>query len=258
MRHQRHGTSVRTLSTDPGQSRPHFDAHPFSPYPVAGDRAFPRAGLIGRYNLALGHLADRGDLAQCLHLAAQMKAQGVKPDILTYNCLIRACERETLAKHAVAIFEDMLAVGLRPERETFHLLFKVSFLHGLTPECSLTPGQVHSQEYSSVVLALWSKMLEAGIIPNSTSYEILIIHLTKEENLELALTILTEMEKRDISPSTETAESIILLAATQGNPRLALDLATSYEAVSVRPLSTATWVHLLAACAEYLFVSQNN
>jgi len=100
-------------------------------------------------------------------------------------------------------------------------------------------------------------MLEAEIIPNATSYEILITHLTKEENLEMALTILTEMEKRNLSPSTETAESIVSLAAKQGNPRLALDLATSYEAVSVRPLSTAVWVHVLATCAEYLFVSQN-
>jgi pentatricopeptide repeat protein len=101
-------------------------------------------------------------------------------------------------------------------------------------------------------------MSEAEIIPNATSYGILIAHLAKEENLEMALTILTEMEKRDLSPSTESAESIVLLAAKQGNPRLALDLVTSYEAVSVRPLSTAVWVHVLASCAEYLFVSRND
>jgi pentatricopeptide repeat protein len=101
-------------------------------------------------------------------------------------------------------------------------------------------------------------MLEAEIIPDATSYEILIAHLTKEENLEMALTILTEMEKRDLSPSTETAESIVLLAAGQGNLRLALDLATSYQAVSTRPLSTEIWVRILASCAEYLFVSQDS
>ena len=101
-------------------------------------------------------------------------------------------------------------------------------------------------------------MLEAEIIPNATSYEILITHFAREENLEMVLTILTEMEKRDLSPSTEAAEGIVYLAAKQGNPRLALDLATSYEAVSVRPLSTAIWVHVLASCAEYLFVSQSN
>jgi len=101
-------------------------------------------------------------------------------------------------------------------------------------------------------------MLEAKIDPNATSYEILIARLTEEENLEMALAILTEMEKRDLSPSTETAESIVFLATKQGNPRLALDLATSYETVSVRPLSTSIWVHVLASCADYLFVSQGN
>lgn len=124
--HQRRGASVRTLSTDVGRSTPHFDAQQFSPYPVAGGPIFTRAGLIGRYNLALGHFADRGDLIQCIKTAAQMKTQGVKPNVLTYNCLIRACGRDALWRHASAIYEDMITTGLQPERETFHLLFKVS------------------------------------------------------------------------------------------------------------------------------------
>jgi len=124
--HQRRGTSARTLSTNAGQPSPHFEAQSFPPYPVTGGPISPRAGLIGRYNLALGALADKGDPIRCLRLAVRMKAQGVKPDTLTYNCLIRACGREALGWWAVAFFEDMLAAGLQPERETFHLLFKVS------------------------------------------------------------------------------------------------------------------------------------
>lgn len=138
MRQQRRDSSVRTVSTDVGQPSPHFNAQPFLPHLLAGGATFPRTMLIGRYNLILGRLADRGDLAQCLYLAAQMKAQGVKPDILTYDCLIRACVKDGLAKEAMAIFEDMLATGLRPERETFHLLFEVRFPHGLSWVCSLT------------------------------------------------------------------------------------------------------------------------
>ena len=109
-----------------------------------------------------------------------------------------------------------------------------------------------------MVLGLWNRMLEDEIIPNATSYDILTTHLAKEGNLEMALATLTDMEKRDLSPSTETAESIVLLATKQGNPRLALDLATTYEDVSVRPLSTTVWVHILASCAEYMFVSRSN
>jgi len=125
-RHQRRGASARTLSTDVGRSSPHFDAQQFSPYPVAGGAVFPRAGLITRYNLALGHFADKGNLTQCIETAARMKTQGVKPNVLTYNCLIRACGKDGIWRHAIAIYEDMLTMGLQPERETFHLLFKVS------------------------------------------------------------------------------------------------------------------------------------
>ena len=119
---------MRTLATNASQLNPHFDAHPFSPSSAVGGPIFSRAGLIGRYNVALGQLADEGDLTRCLQLAARMKTQGVKPDVLTYHCLIRACGKEGLTNHAVAIFEDMLAAHLQPERETFHLLFKVSLL----------------------------------------------------------------------------------------------------------------------------------
>ena len=134
VRHQRRGNSPRTFSANVGHSSPRFDVQPFLPYPVAGGATFSRIGSIGQYNLALGHLADRGDLTQCLRLAAQMKMQEVKPNILTYNCLIRACGRDALAMQAIAIFEDMLAVGLQPERETFHQLLKVCPPESIDPE----------------------------------------------------------------------------------------------------------------------------
>ena len=124
--HQRRGASARTLSTDAGRSSPHFDAQQFYPYPFTGGAVFTRAGMVGRYNLALGYFADRGNLIQCINTAAQMKTHGVKPNVLTYNCLIHACGKEAHSRHAIAIYEDMLSMGLRPERETFHSLFKVS------------------------------------------------------------------------------------------------------------------------------------
>jgi len=138
--HRGGGTSARTLSTNVGQSGPHLNAQPFSPYAVTGEPSHPRAGLVGRYNLALSHTADREDLIGCLRLARQMKAQGVKPDVPTYNCLIRACGSRVLARWAVALFEDMLAAGLQPERETFHALFKVSFPVRIDPRSFADPG----------------------------------------------------------------------------------------------------------------------
>ena len=137
VRHQRRAASVRTLITDAVRPTSHFDPHLLTPNIITG-RAIPsRSGSIGRYNLALGYLADKGHLVECLQMATQMKTHGVKPDILTYHCLIRAAGARGLANQAVAIFEDMLALGLQPERETFHLLFKVSFIAQIDPGCPL-------------------------------------------------------------------------------------------------------------------------
>lgn len=138
--HQRRGASARTFSTNVGQTTRRFDVQSFPSYTVAGGTTFSHTGLIGRYNLALGHLADKGDPTHCLQLAAQMKVQGVKPDVLTFNCLIRACGERALSRHAMAIFEDMLAVGLDPERETFHLLFKVCFPTRIGPSSFTDSG----------------------------------------------------------------------------------------------------------------------
>ena len=66
-----------------------------------------------------------------------MKARGIKPTVLTYNCLIRACGRLALPKQAIAIYEDMLAAGLQPGRETFHLLFEVSIPPRIYPGASV-------------------------------------------------------------------------------------------------------------------------
>jgi hypothetical protein len=41
---------------------------------------------------------------------------------------------------ANAIFEDMLAVGLQPERETFHLLLKVCSLLRINPRVFIDFG----------------------------------------------------------------------------------------------------------------------
>jgi pentatricopeptide repeat protein len=97
-------------------------------------------------------------------------------------------------------------------------------------------------------------MLGMGVVPNVSSYDIIIGCVTQEKNLEMALALLTDMESRGLSPTSETAEYIIVLAARLGHPRLAIDLATSYETGSVRPLGNLAWVDCLAASAEYLYV----
>lgn len=84
-----------------------------------------RSGPLGRYNLTISKLAARGKLTEALRMCAQMKAEGVQPDLLTYTSLIMACRADALHMEAWAIYEDMLGFGLSPDREIFHRLIQV-------------------------------------------------------------------------------------------------------------------------------------
>lgn len=59
-------------------------------------------------------------------LAKRMKDEGIKPDTTTYNHMLNACAKEGLFVEARAVFEDMVALGVRPSRETFHHMMRVS------------------------------------------------------------------------------------------------------------------------------------
>ncbi len=75
----------------------------------------------------LGSQVDKGNTINIMVIAKRMKDEGISPDMSTYNHLLRACVRERLYPEARAIFEDMLSMGLQPNRQTFHLLMQVSY-----------------------------------------------------------------------------------------------------------------------------------
>ena len=68
---------------------------------------------------------DRKRPIKVMELAQRMKEEGVQPDITTYKHLLDACAQQKLNAEARAIFEDMLAMGVQPDRQIFHNLLKV-------------------------------------------------------------------------------------------------------------------------------------
>jgi pentatricopeptide repeat protein len=68
----------------------------------------------------------RGRYAECLQVAAQMKQEGVRPDLATYNALLESASKSyTLQMDTWAIFEDMLASGVKPDVNTINFILKV-------------------------------------------------------------------------------------------------------------------------------------
>jgi len=118
VRHQRRGASVRTLATDVGRSNRYFDAHPF-PYSAAGGPVFSRAGLIGRYNFTLGHLADEGltqtNYEDAFFYLEEMKGQKMIPSLNIYESLIHKCHDGRRAVRALNAVETGMG-----ERDLIH------------------------------------------------------------------------------------------------------------------------------------------
>ena len=83
------------------------------------------ATQVAHYNLRIGYLANMGKTIQLLETCAEMKRRGVQPDHTTYDLMLEACTDLAMYPEALAIFEDMVAMGYAPHELTFHHLLKV-------------------------------------------------------------------------------------------------------------------------------------
>ena len=81
---------------------------------------------LARFNMMIASQLDRGKTGAVFTIVKRMKAEGIRPDRTTYNCLLQACAQESLYAEARGIFEDMVAMGIHPDRQTFHHLMRVS------------------------------------------------------------------------------------------------------------------------------------
>ncbi|KAF8967814.1 hypothetical protein BDZ97DRAFT_1801393 [Flammula alnicola] len=75
------------------------------------------------YTVRIMAASNSGRFADCLHLAARMKSDGLVPDASIYNALMSLAARDRSWLFAWAIFDDMLLAGIQPTSATFtHLI----------------------------------------------------------------------------------------------------------------------------------------
>ncbi|KAI0757198.1 hypothetical protein C8Q80DRAFT_1091740 [Daedaleopsis nitida] len=192
---------------------------------------------LARLNMFLQNQVDKGKTINIMTIAKRMKEDGFRPDLTTYNSILQACAWEKCQDEARAVFADMLSMGVQPDRQTFHLLIQTS----------------HSAD-QSVLVEVLKTMEEWSILPNETTYEIMISRFSANNRLELALQSLSQLARDGLSPTLTTASEVIRCAAKLGFSRLALDLADAFESTSVRRLDSDVWVDILASSAEELYV----
>ncbi|KAG6907662.1 hypothetical protein DXG01_007866 [Tephrocybe rancida] len=190
-----------------------------------------------RFNMRMMEAAEQGRYADVLDIAANMKSEGIQPDLTTYSALMRAADRHRRWLDAWAILDDLLAVGLQPDITIFNYFI-----------------QAQSTCTSDYLWKALNKMEELGVMPNATTFAPAITRYIGDNNTELALQCYRAMKTYNVIPDITTTASLIGHVADVGYPRLALDLLADYEKVSVRRMDHTVWVQCLTASTEALYL----
>ncbi|KAI6157784.1 hypothetical protein BKA82DRAFT_4061395 [Pisolithus tinctorius] len=185
---------------------------------------------------AISHAKGTRRLIPCLRLVREMKRERVKPDLTIYNSLLACIAEEGLPLEAWAVIDDMIAVGILPDRQSYHHV-------------------LHASRWSPLE-ATWEtleKMVDRGVPPNEQTYALIIKRITTTEGVELALQFMHEMAKRGFTSDLTATQDVIKLAAHLNFPRLAIDIAQNFEAHSVRRIDSEAWISCLVSSAELFY-----
>ncbi|KAJ3992641.1 hypothetical protein F5050DRAFT_1787455 [Lentinula boryana] len=191
---------------------------------------------LARANAQLASAATRGDSQRALEVVADMKLRGTKPDLDTYNLLLRSISGNVRSADAWAIFEDMKSYGIKPDVKTFNALIVA-----------------HQHRNSSYLWPIIRAMEEMGVEPNAATYSLIITYFASAKNIEAALRYFHAMKRKGIEPELRTLQLIVQAAADSGHARLALDVLNAFESDSVRRLESDVWINCLTASASCLW-----
>ena len=202
---------------------------------------------------AISHAKGTRWLIPYLRLVREMKRERIKPDFVIYNSLLACIAEEDLPLEAWAVIGDMLAMGISPDRQSYHHILRV----GVTFLTGILYDLMSSRPYDGHLSSSWEaleKMTEQGFPPNEQTYTLIVKRIAAAEGIEPALQVMHEMAKRGFPLDLPTAtQDVIKLAADLHFPRLAIDLARNFETHSVRRIDGKTWMACLVSSAELLY-----
>jgi len=132
-----------------------------------------KAGLkpsMDTYNQTLLALGKIGSFDNVLHVLAEIKSRGLKPDIRIYeNYLLPGLLKASRTKEVLNILHDMIAVSVQPTMQTFH---------------GALEGPFWAENQTEKLLDLVSLMVTARIIPNLQTAKLILENPTFKKAVE--------------------------------------------------------------------------
>ncbi|KAI5386359.1 pentatricopeptide repeat-containing protein At1g55890, mitochondrial [Lathyrus oleraceus] len=125
----------------------------------------------------------------------------VKPDLVSYNTLIKALLEMGSFDSAVAVVEEMEKEGVKTDLITFNTL-----LDGLYSKGRFEDGE-----------KLWGKLGEKNVVPNIRTYNARLLGLAMVKKTGEAVEFYEEMEKKGVKPDIFSLNALIKGFANEGN-----------------------------------------
>ena len=140
--------------------------------------------------------AGRVDLALDVYYY-DMPERDLRPNVVTYNALIRACGRDGHVHRAYGVFNDMLKGGVKPDIITFLALINA---------CAIV-GEVES------AFDVYRTMQRAGVLPDVMTYTALITACGKAGEVGRAFGMYDEMLRAGLEPTNKTYSALMMACA---------------------------------------------
>lgn len=187
---------------------------------------FERRGLVCNevsFN-ALMAAAARGDhIEEAFTMYNEMCAMGLKPNCECFTTLITMCGRAGMLERALQLHQHMIAGGLAPSVVTFNAL--LTAVRGSERE-----------DCGDVALRVLKVMRETeGCAPDVISYSTVIDALGRDGRLTEMRGVAEDMRGRGIQPNLVTYTSMITALGRHGDLEAALGLVEEMDARGIRP-----------------------
>ncbi|CAN6247519.1 unnamed protein product [Urochloa humidicola] len=155
------------------------------------DLGIPRTVLS--YNAVLKAILCRGREAMARRIYNAMIAEGVAPDLSTYNTLIWGFGLCKKMEAVVRVFGDMKAHGVVPDATTYNTLLNAW----------VRAGDLESAR------KVFDEMTGEGIERNSVSYNVMIKGYVEAKKVEEAVALFTEMGEKGLRLSEKTFAALL-------------------------------------------------
>ncbi|WOK95637.1 hypothetical protein Cni_G04344 [Canna indica] len=173
----------------------------------------------------------------------EMLELGVKPDVVSYNCMVDVCCKKFEMEKAYKMIDKMREEEIYPDVITYTCLIgglgligqpdKAKDLLKEMRECGCYPD---AAAYNAAIrnfciakrlgdaFSLMNEMRERGLPPNATSYNLFFRHLYWANDLESSWRLYKRMRSEDCLPNTQSCMFLIRLFRRQEKIEMALEL----------------------------------